>query len=118
MPSSGVFPAIVVGNRDLNSKLAPQINVATDADQEASILAQGGASAYLYDRPEEQRTSRVPAGAATTIPEYGTGTLGYRSPLQQTTQPGQPDSLFGQTGYLIVLASTPSTATRTRTSHR
>ena len=69
-------------------------------------LAQGGASAYLYDRPEEQRTSRVPAGAATTIPEYGTGTLGYRSPLQQTTQPGQPDALFGQTGYLIVSVDT------------
>ena len=99
-------PAIVVGNRDLNSKLAPQINVATDADQEAAIIAQGGASAYLYDRPEEQRTSRVPAGAATTIPEYGTGTLGYRSPLQQTTQVGQPDSLFGQTGYLIVSVDT------------
>ena len=98
--------AIVVGNRDLNSKLAPQINVATDGDQEASILTQGGASAYLYDRPEEQRTSRVPAGAAATIPEYGTGTLGYRSPLQQTTQPGQPDSLFGQTGYLIVSVDT------------
>ena len=100
------LPAIVVGNRDLNSKLAPQINVATDGDQEASILTQGGASAYLYDRPEEQRASRVPAGAATTIPEYGTGTLGYRSPLQQTTQPGQPDSLFGQTGYLIVSVDT------------
>ncbi len=25
--------------------------------------------------------SRIPAGAATTIPEFGTGTLGYRSPI-------------------------------------
>ena len=56
--------------------------------------------------PEEQRTSRVPAAAATTIPEYGTGTLGYRFPLQQTTAPGQPDALFGQTGYLIVSVDT------------
>jgi hypothetical protein len=99
------IPAIVVGSRDLNTRFVPRSNVASDGDQIAQLLVADGASAYLYERPEEQRVTQIPAGAATTIPEYGTGTLGYRSPLQDATAPGQADELFGDSGYLLVSVS-------------
>jgi hypothetical protein len=96
------IPAIVVGSRELNPNLPPALNVATDASEEAQIMVSGGASAYLYERPEESRASRIPAGGAVTIPEYGTGTLGYRSAISGSFTAGQPDALFGATGYLLV----------------
>ncbi len=96
------IPAIVVGSRELNPNLPPALNVATDASEEAQIMVEGGASAYLYERPEESRASQIPSGAATTIPEYGTGALGYRSPIADSFTPGQPDALFGTSGYLLV----------------
>jgi hypothetical protein len=71
-------PAIVVGHRDLNSRLRPSANVASDADQVGAVLRDGGASAYFFDRPEEVRRSAVPAGSG-AVPEYGIGTLGYLS---------------------------------------
>lgn len=36
-----------------------------------------------------------------TIPEFGTGALGYRSSISDSFKAGQPDSLFGTTGYLL-----------------
>jgi hypothetical protein len=96
------IPAIVLGSRELNPGLPPALNVATDAVEEAQIMVSGGASAYLYERPEETRSSRIPAGAARSIPEYGTGTLGYRSAISGSFAAGQPDALFGATGYLLV----------------
>ncbi|MFZ1154828.1 MAG: hypothetical protein WAN93_07990, partial [Solirubrobacteraceae bacterium] len=95
------IPAIVVGSRELNPNLPPALNVASDADEEATIMAQGGASAYLYERPEESRTSRIPSGGSITIPEFGTGALGYRSSISDSFKAGQPDALFGTTGYLL-----------------
>ena len=95
-------PAIVQGSRELNPNLTPPLNVASDATTEAQLLVSGGASAYLYERPEETRTSRIPSGASTTIPEFGTGTLGYRSPVTRSFTAGQPDALFGSTGFLLV----------------
>ncbi len=96
------IPAIVVGSRELNPNLPPALNVATDAAEEAQIMLQGGASAYLYERPEESRASQIPSGGSVTIPEYGTGALGYRSAISDSFTPGQPDALFGTTGYLLV----------------
>src|SRR6185436_9769159 len=96
------IPAIVVGSRDLNVRLAPRTNVASDGDAIARLLVDEGASAYVYERPEEQRLTQVPAGAAATIPELGTGTLGYRSPIANAQGPGQADALFGDAGYLLV----------------
>jgi hypothetical protein len=96
------IPALVVGSRELNPNLPPALNVASDASEEAQIMVAGGTSAYLYERPEESRTSQIPSGAAVTIPEYGTGALGYRSPIADSFTPGQPDALFGTTGYLLV----------------
>jgi hypothetical protein len=95
------IPAIVVGSRELNPNLPPALNVATDASEEAQIMVAGGASAYLYERPEESRTSEIPSGGAVTIPEFGTGALGYRSAVTDSFTPGQPDALFGTTGYLL-----------------
>jgi hypothetical protein len=96
------IPAIVVGSRELNPNLPPALNVATDASEEAQIMVSGGASAYLYERPEESRASRIPSGGSVTIPEFGTGALGYRSAISDSFTPGQPDALFGTTGYLLV----------------
>jgi hypothetical protein len=96
------IPAIVVGSRELNPNLPPALNVATDASEEAKLMVEGGASAYLYERPEESRASQIPSGGSVTIPEYGTGTLGYRSAVFDSFAPGQPDALFGSTGYLLV----------------
>jgi hypothetical protein len=96
------IPAIVVGSRELDPNLPPALNVATDANEEAQIMVADGASAYLYERPEESRASRIPSGGSVTIPEYGTGTLGYRSAISDSFTAGQPDALFGTTGYLLV----------------
>ena len=96
------IPAIVVGSRELNPNLPPALNVATDASEAAQIMVNGGASAYLYERPEENRASQIPAGSSVTIPEFGTGALGYRSAISDSFTPGQPDALFGTTGYLLV----------------
>ena len=56
------IPAIVMGNRSLNTSFTPKLNVAGDGDQVARVLVDGGASAYLFDRPEENRAMRIPAG--------------------------------------------------------
>jgi hypothetical protein len=95
------IPAVVVGSRELNPSLPPALNVAADAGEEAQTMVAGGASAYLYERPEESRASRIPSGAATTIPEFGTGALGYRSSISGSFKAGQPDALFGTAGYLL-----------------
>jgi hypothetical protein len=95
-------PAVVMGNRGLNPNFTPKLNVATDGDQVAQVLAQGGASAYLFDRPEENRTMRIPAGAADTIPSFGTGTLGYRSPVAGVVGADRPDALFGSPGFMLL----------------
>jgi hypothetical protein len=82
-------PAIVVGNRDLTGT-AP--NAATDRAEVApivvagtppsgcSVSSPGGASAYFFDYPEQDRSLSLSAGTQ-SIPAIGTGTLGYvRSP--------------------------------------
>jgi hypothetical protein len=96
------LPAIVLGSRELNPNLPPALNVATDASEEAQIMVSGGASAYMYERPEESRASQIPSGGSVTIPAFGTGALGYRSAISDSFTPGQPDALFGTTGYLLV----------------
>lgn len=93
---------IVVGSRDLNTRFTPRSNVAADGDVIAQLLVEEGASAYLYERPEEQRVTQIPAGGAQTIPAYGTGTLGYRSPIANAQQPEQADAIFGDSGYLLL----------------
>jgi hypothetical protein len=96
------IPSIVMGSRDLNTRFTPQLNVASDGDEVARVLVEGGASAYVFDRPEENRLQRIPAGTTDTIPAFGTGTLGYRSPVLGAVPPTGPDSLFGDSGFLLM----------------
>lgn len=95
-------PAVVMGSRDL-SAFTPKLNAADDGGEVAKLLVDGGASAYFFERPEENRTYPIPSGATQTIPSFGTGTLGYRSAQSQvTTGSNTPDSLFGDTSFLLV----------------
>jgi hypothetical protein len=96
-----------MGNRSLNTSFTPKLNVAADGDQVARALVDGGASAYLFDRPEENRSMRIPAGAAQTIPSFGTGTLGYRSPITGVVGAESADALFGDSGVLLLEVGTP-----------
>lgn len=96
------IPTIVMGNRSLNTSFTPKLNVASDGGQVAKALVDGGASAYLFDRPEENRSMRIPAGAETTIPSFGSGTLGYRSQLSGVVGTEAPDSLFGDAGVMVL----------------
>jgi hypothetical protein len=105
------IPAIVMGNRSLNTSFTPKLNVATDGDAVARALVEGGASAYLFDRPEENRAMRIPAGAANTIPSYGVGTLGYRSEISGSIGLGTADSLFGDSGVLLLEIGAPGPGT-------
>jgi len=95
-------PTVVMGNRSLNANFSPRLNVAADANQVARVLVDGGASAYLFDRPEENRVIQIPAGGGTTIPSFGTGTLGYRSQLSGVVGIDSADSLFGDSGVMLL----------------
>lgn len=96
------IPTVVMGNRDLNTRFSPRLNTASDGDDVARLLVEEGASAYVFDRPEENRALRIPSGGGQTIPEFGTGTLGYRSPISGVLGLNVPDSLFGDSGYLLL----------------
>ncbi len=96
------IPAVVMGNRDLNSRFTPKLNAAADGDQVAQLLVEQGASAYVFDRPEENRAYRIPAGAGDTIPTFASGTLGYRSPISGAVGTSGPDALFGDSGLLLL----------------
>ncbi len=104
-------PVIVMGNRSLNTSFTPKLNVASDGDQVARALVEGGASAYLFDRPEENRAMRIPSGAAQTIPSFGTGTLGYRSEVAGAVGVESADSLFGDSGVLLLEVGDPAPGT-------
>jgi hypothetical protein len=98
--------SVVMGSRDLSSGFTPRLNTATDADDEAQTIRDNGASAYFYDRPEENRALRIPSGSTDSIPEYGSGTLGYRSQFTGSSQLGRADSLFGDQGYYLAEVDT------------
>ncbi|MBJ7330549.1 MAG: hypothetical protein JHC95_11675 [Solirubrobacteraceae bacterium] len=71
-------PAIVVGSRPLTEVGEEKGNArATDGDTVARILLDHGASAYFFDSPELNVSTRIPKGSATTIPSFGSGSLGY-----------------------------------------
>ena len=96
------IPSIVMGNRSLNTSFTPKLNVAEDGDEVARALVAGGASAYVFDRPEENRTMQIPAGGSTTIPSFGSGTLGYRSQLSGVAGGSTADALFGDAGVIVL----------------
>jgi hypothetical protein len=102
---AAALPAIVMGNADPVEPVAP--NFARDAAALIQVLTQHGASAYLYDSPGENRIDTLGAGP-TSVPAYGTGTLGYVLP----PAPTQEDFL-GAGGVLLtsvdVAARNPAT---------
>ena len=100
-------PAIVVGYRDLAGQAS---NAAADAAQVVPILVGGtppagctpsvppngsGASAYLFDYPEQNRTYRLTSGGR-SIPAFGSGTLGYLMPPRP-----QETDFVGASGFLL-----------------
>ncbi|HEX6781645.1 MAG TPA: hypothetical protein VF125_06390 [Solirubrobacterales bacterium] len=95
-------PTVVMGSRSLNVNFSPKLNVASDGSEVAQALVEGGASAYLFDRPEENRAMQIPVGAAETIPSFGVGTLGYRSQIAGAVGLDVADALFGDSGILIL----------------
>jgi hypothetical protein len=104
-------PAVVLGNASLGFSLPGQdagANEAGDAAAVAKILVQEGASAYFFDYPGSNVAARVSYGAS-SIPAYGTGTLGYVAPPNQF----ETDSL-GASG--ILLASVDVTARNRNTN--
>ncbi len=96
------IPTVVMGNRSLNVNFTPKLNVAADGTQVAQALVAGGASAYLFDRPEENRVIQIPAGGAETIPSFGVGSLGYRSQIAGAVGLETADALFGDSGILVL----------------
>ncbi len=102
------IPVVVMGNRSLNTSFSPKLNVASDGDQVAQVLVDGGASVYLFDRPEENRSMRIPSGAANTIPSFGVGTLGYRSQIAGAIGQQTADALFGDSGVLLLELGQPN----------
>lgn len=96
------IPVVAMGSRSLNTSFSPQLNVASDGGEVARALVAGGASVYLFDQPEENRAIRIPAGGSRTIPSYGIGTLGYRSPVAGAVGQDRPDSLFGDSGVALL----------------
>jgi hypothetical protein len=98
-------PAIVVGQRDL-AGLAP--NAAADAAEVLPILVGGqapagcptsgsatGASAYLFDYPEQDRQYGLTSNGR-TIPAIGSGTLGYVHPPRS-----RETDFVGASGFMI-----------------
>lgn len=71
--------AIVMGSRPLTAVGASGSAgaTATDGDEVARLLLDRGASAYLFDSPERNVATRIPANSTSTIPALGTGSLGY-----------------------------------------
>ena len=95
-------PAIVLGNADLNAQIAAGDGAAAAV---AETLIAGHASAYFYDAPEQN--IELPLRGS-SIPTFGSGTLGYVSAVQAEEQ-----DFIGQMGFLLaqvnVAARNPET---------
>jgi hypothetical protein len=88
--SRGV-PAIVVGNADLNAQIDAQ---QPGAQAVGRALAGGGAAAYFYDSP--QLNVQAPLRGS-SVPTFGSGTLGYISQIASERQ-----DFSGASGFLLV----------------
>jgi hypothetical protein len=88
------LPAIVMGSADIAEPNAPNYD-GQDAAALSGVLLSGGASAYLFQSPGQNRAERIGAGA-NSIPALGSGTLGYVPP------PPSPEEFLGAGGFLLV----------------
>ncbi|MGO8906108.1 MAG: hypothetical protein ACLQMH_10845 [Solirubrobacteraceae bacterium] len=88
-------PAIVMGNAELAAGATPDYK----AVEQALLNRQHGASAYVYDTPNENSQTLIGSGS-NAIPAFGTGTLGYVPP------PPQPQQFLGASGFLLASVNT------------
>jgi hypothetical protein len=84
-------PAIVLGNANLNTQIAAGDPSATAV---AGMLQRGGASAYFYDSPEENR--HAPLTGAPSVETFGSGTLGYVNSISESR-----GDFLGASGFLL-----------------
>jgi hypothetical protein len=89
------IPSIVIGARTLTTQSVTGDVAPTGAAKLAGLLVQDGASAYFFDSAASNVRYTIPAGAAQTIPSYGTGSLGYDAWSNAANH-------FGESGYLLV----------------
>jgi hypothetical protein len=94
-------PAIVVGNVDLNAQIAAGDGAASAVSR---ALIAGNASAYFYDSPE--RNIALPLNGS-SIPTFGSGTLGYVSRNAQSS-----GEFLGASGFLLAQIGTLNPATK------
>jgi hypothetical protein len=97
-------PAIVVGDADLHAQIAAGDGA---AEAVARALIDGGASAYFYYSPEQNVELPLRVGSS-SIPSFGSGTLGYVD-YQAESQ----GDFLGASGFLLaqvdVATRNPST---------
>jgi Transglycosylase SLT domain len=91
-------PALVMGSADIAEPNAPNYD-GTDAAALSGVLLSGGASAYLFASPGQNRAERIGSGSG-SIPALGSGTLGYVPP------PASPEEFLGAGGFLLVSLDT------------
>lgn len=89
---SAAEPVIVLGNANLNTQIAAGDPSAIAV---AGILQRGGASAYFYDAPEENR--HAPLTGAPSVETFGSGTLGYVNSIGESR-----GDFLGASGFLLV----------------
>jgi hypothetical protein len=87
-------PAIVMGNADIVDPAASSYPL--DAAQVRQTLLSGGASAYLFESPGENRVEQIAGLGQKPIPAFGSGTLGY------VPSPPIPEEFLGASGFLLV----------------
>jgi hypothetical protein len=97
------IPAIVMGHADVARRDGLH---APDAANVERVLLEGGASAYLFDSPGENRFAPLGVGS-NSIPAFGTGTLGY------VPDPLHPEEFLGASGLLLVSVDTRHRNART-----
>jgi hypothetical protein len=85
-------PALAIGNADLNSQSAAGDGAAA-AVARALVNPAASASAYFFDAPEHNVTEKLPGSS---IPAFGSGTLGYVNFL-----PEQSGAFTGASGFLL-----------------
>jgi hypothetical protein len=83
-------PAIVVGNANLPALVSAHVGWAQEV---ATALQQGEASAYFFDAPEENVELKLPGN----IPAFGSGTLGYVNFLKERNK-----DFHGASGFMLV----------------
>ncbi len=87
-------PAIVVGNANLNAEIASASTGKQQAEETAQTIIGDHASAYFYDAPEQN--IEMPLDNS-SIPAFGSGTLGYSSAVNARLQ-----DFLGASGFLLV----------------